>query len=170
MRVSRLRLVPTMLAALLSACSSGVTDAKDSDSLPDNTVGGATSKAVRQQLRDGAWTFAVDRAFQVGSVPVAFPSTPLPEAGYVPISAATSYRFTVSAGGARIDVAEPRLAGRLEKETSEQLVYDVVEGSITGGRIVVSRNAAGGLQAELTIFGSGLPVVRSERGLLRAAP
>jgi hypothetical protein len=55
------------------------------------------------------------------------------------------------------------MVAQLEQENAERLIYSLVAGVFAGGRIVVWREA-GGIQAELTIYGSGVPVVRSERG------
>jgi hypothetical protein len=46
------------------------------------------------------------------------------------------------------------------------LCYSIDEGSFAGGRLVIWR-ATTGLRAELTIFGSGLPFIGSDRGDLR---
>jgi hypothetical protein len=62
------------------------------------------------------------------------------------------------------------MSARLEQATADRLIYAVVEGTFAGGRIMVWRAANDDLQAELTIYGSGLPVIKSERGSIRVVP
>ncbi|HYW29989.1 MAG TPA: hypothetical protein VE869_00685 [Gemmatimonas sp.] len=98
---------------------------------------------------------------------MALPSTPIPETGYRPISARPTYQLAVLENAERLQVAEPRMVGRLQQATADRLSYDIVQGTFAGGRIVLWRGQSGELQAELTIYGSGLPVVKSERGPVR---
>ena len=77
------------------------------------------------------------------------------------------YRLVVSQDAARIEVVEPQMVAQFEQANAERLIYGLVDGAFAGGRIMVWREASR-IQAELTIYGSGLPVVRSERGSVRA--
>ncbi len=94
------------------------------------------------------------------------PTDPLSEADFAPVDGGARYRLVVSRGAARIEVVESQMVAQLEQATAERLIYGLVDGAFAGGQIMVWREA-GGIQAELTIFGSGLPVVRSERGSVR---
>lgn len=123
---------------------------------------------LTETFHDGAWALAVDRALRNGVSASGLPSTPLSEADFAPVAGGPVYHLAVSQRAGRIEVVEPRMVGRLEQATSERLTYGLVEGTFAGGRIVVWREQVG-LQAELTIYGSGVPVVRSERGSLREA-
>ena len=123
---------------------------------------------VLSKLDDGVWQLAVDRAVRAGNQVTGLPASPLPESAFAPVSGGPTYRLEVSESGRRIVVTEPRMVGRLEESTSAPSTYQLVEGTFAGGRIVVWQ-ASNGLQAELTIYGSGVPIVRSERGALRKA-
>ncbi len=115
---------------------------------------------------DGVWHLAVDR--DVRTWTSSPPLEPLPESAYAPVAAGPRYRFDVSENGRRIEVAEPRMVGRLQGTSSGRSTFDLVEGAPTGGRIVVWRGSRG-LEAELTIYGSGVPIIKSERGALQKA-
>lgn len=121
---------------------------------------------MRQALHDGAWELTVDRALRAGRPVGGAPMDPLSEGDFAPVVAGATYRLEVSQGAARIAVVEPRMGGRLEQATAERLTYTLAEGTFAGGRFVVWREPSG-LRAELTIYGSGVPVVRSERGSFR---
>jgi streptogramin lyase len=125
-----------------------------------------SSQSELAAFHDGAWMLVVDRTLRPGSGASGLPEAPLSESDFAPATGTTTYRVEVSEQGARIVVTEPRLVGRLETATPESRTYQIVEGSFAGGRFVASQ-VSGGLQGELTMYGSGLPVVRSERGPLR---
>lgn len=117
-------------------------------------------------LEEGTWVLTVDRARPSATLLRSLPEGPVPDSIFVAVTGGPSYRLEVSRGGASIVVREPRLVGRLDEARPERLSYALVEGAFAGGRIVVWRTETD-LRGELTIYGSGLPVVRSERGVLR---
>jgi hypothetical protein len=75
------------------------------------------------------------------------------------------YAVNVSEKGSRVSIGEEPLLGELTAETAGSLTYDLSHGTFAGGRFVVWAEAQG-LQAELTLYGSGVPVAQSERGTL----
>jgi hypothetical protein len=124
---------------------------------------------LAQAFRDGAWVLTVDRTLRNGVSASGFPATPLSEVDFAPVLGGPVYRLAVSQHAAQIEIAEPRMVGQLEQAIAERLTYRLVEGTPSaGGRMVLWREQ-GGLQAELTIYGSGVPVVKSERGPIRQA-
>ena len=127
-----------------------------------------SSQAELAAFHDGAWMLVVDRTLRDGSVTAASPAATLSESDFAPATGHTTYRVDVSEKGARIVVTEPRLVGRLETSTPDRRTYQIVEGSFAGGRFVAWQ-ISGGLQGELTTYGSGRPVLRSERGPIRQA-
>lgn len=126
----------------------------------------SSESELRQTFHDGVWVFTVDRALRVGTATVGVPTAPLSETDFAPVDGGARYRLAVSEAAARIEVVESQMVARLEQATTERLTYDIVDGAFAGGRIVVWREPSG-IQGELTIYGSGLPVVRSERGSVR---
>lgn len=121
---------------------------------------------LRQAFHDGVWLLTVDRALRPGRSAVGVPTDPLSEADFAPVDRGARYRLFVSEDAAHIEVEESQMVAQLEQATAERLIYRLVEGAFAGGRIMVWREPTG-FQAELTIYGSGLPVVRSERGSVR---
>ena len=76
----------------------------------------------------------------------------------------------ISQRGARASLRESSvgahpLEGRRVATADGRLVYDLSEGTFADGRFTVW-STKGGLQGEVTIYGSGRPIVRSERGTL----
>lgn len=127
---------------------------------------GSSGSELRQALHDGVWELTVDRALRAAGTAVGAPMDQLSESDFAPVVAGATYRLAVSQGAARIAVVEPRMVGQLEQATAERLTYALSGGTFAGGRIVVWREPRG-LQAELTIYGSGVPIVKSERGSVR---
>lgn len=114
----------------------------------------------------GRYVMRVDRTFDRSSQPE-LPSDELPPESYRPTP--PSDRWDVTIEGSRV-VLEPigqarPGASRLEgKETSSgggERRFTIEHGSFAGGLFVMR-----GDEAELTMFGSGVPVVSSERGKL----
>ena len=127
-----------------------------------------SSQSELPAFHDGTWMLVVDRTLRDGSATAGAPEAPLSESDFAPAVGNATYRVDVSEQGARIVVTEPRLVGRLETATPDRRTYQIVEGSFAGGRFVAWQ-ISDGLQGELTMYGSGRPVVRSERGPLRQA-
>lgn len=125
----------------------------------------ATSQSV--VFENGTWTLTVDRAVPAGSFGVNAPDDPIADSAYAPTAGGAVYSLDVSDSGRRVVVtAQPPMVGSLSESTSQRLLYRLVEGTFAGGRLVVW-TTANGLQGEVTIFGSGVSVIRSERGSLR---
>ena len=113
-------------------------------------------------FHDGAWVLVVDRALRDGRGTAGFPSTPLSESDFAPAAGNTTYQVDVSEQGARIVINATLAPATPGSGKGNQ----IVEGSFAGGRFVASQ-ISGDLQGELTTYGSGRPVLRSERGPLR---
>jgi hypothetical protein len=121
--------------------------------------------ASLDDLIDGAWELRVDRAWNGADGNIAVPSDQFTEADYQPVSPGSTYPIEVRDQAARVSVGSAPLNGSRTTETEESVVYDLSEGTFAGGRFVVWADNQG-LQAELTIYGSGRPIVKSERGNL----
>ena len=133
-----------------------------------STAAGADLQA---QLTDGAWEFRVDRQGDLAGVQ--FPSDQLAESDYQPIEDGPTVTVAISEDGAEVAIewttAFERISatGTRKSVAANLISYDL--GSLfAGGRFVVWREGAG-LQAEFTMYGSGLPIVLSYRGSLARA-
>ena len=67
--------------------------------------------------------------------------------------------------GGKIAIGTDPVEGSLASATAERIEYNLSEGTFAGGRFMVWEGGSG-LQAELTIYGSGVTIVSSERGPL----
>jgi DNA-binding beta-propeller fold protein YncE len=142
---------------------------------PGDAAGGAggppaaDASPARPQLVDGRWDLRVDRAWDRSGGQVVFPSDPLQESDYRAVTDGPIYPVTVSDGGNAVTVGDAPMTGERAATTDGRTLYHLTGGTFAGGRLVVW-TAGDGLQAELTIYGSGVPIVQSERGALTPHP
>jgi hypothetical protein len=112
---------------------------------------------------DGEWTLRVDRQLQTDGV--SFPSDPLPESAYRLTESTRALRVVISEKGAKVliegDGDGYPIHGTRTSTSSDRLSYET--DSFAGGRFAIWRSATG-LQAEETMFGSGVPIIHSYRG------
>ena len=125
-------------------------------------------------MEDGAWDLRVDRVWDSRSKNVSSPSDALADSDFRPVSGGPTYRVVVSEHGSRVAIDESSvlkhpLEGGRATATADRLVFELSEGTFAGGRFVVWP-AEDGLQGELTFYGSGVPIVKSERGVLVPVP
>jgi hypothetical protein len=117
---------------------------------------------------DGIWYFRVDRAWN-GSGRPGLPPSLLAESTYSPVSNGPKYRIVISGApeeGYQISIGDPPIKGRQQPTGALQFVVYLQEGTFAGGRFLIM-NGKEGPEGELTVFGSGLPIIKSERGTLR---
>jgi hypothetical protein len=145
------------LAIISGACSSASADSRDAGS-------DAAAPASLASFVDGAWSFEADRAWH-GQGSVTLPSDPLAESDYQPMTPTTLYQVVLSGTGTTVAVGTTPYAGALSATSSDLVTFDLSTGTFAGGRFLVWPGATG-LQAELTIYGSGVPIASSERGAL----
>jgi hypothetical protein len=118
----------------------------------------------------GRYVMRVDRTFNRSAQP-ALPSDELAATSYLPTTPVDHWHVTIR--GARVELtaigesygsAMPaRLAGTETTGAANERRFALDEGAFAGGHFVIR-----GDEAELTIYGSGVPVVSSERGTLVA--
>jgi hypothetical protein len=120
-------------------------------------------------LANGEWLLRVNRRWNGDPTGVESPSTPLPEEDYEPITAAPTYNVGLGLNWSFVAIGNEPISGPLTPESGERFTYDLTSGTSAGGRFVIWANDSG-LQAELTIYGSGVPIASSERGPLTPKP
>ena len=124
---------------------------------------------VLDQFVDGLWVLRVDRAVLRENLGLSRHTDQVDESEYRPISKGSTYPIRVSERGARVEIGgEKRLAAQppmtgVRSSPAEPLLYDLDDGTFAGGRFVVW-SGKNGLQGELTIYGSGVYIITSERG------
>ena len=88
---------------------------------------------------------------------------------YQPVSNAAAHDLLVSNSWRQVSIGTAPRLGTAAKGTRGSLRYELTTGTVAGGRFVVWSTARG-LEAELTLYGSGIPIVSSERGRLVRKP
>ncbi|MBK8316288.1 MAG: hypothetical protein IPL01_20635 [Acidobacteria bacterium] len=122
------------------------------------------------QFVDGVWELRIDRAWSRHATPDST-SLELTDADYRSVSRGATYSIVVSGQGARVEISRKRRSAMhppmkgSRSSSGERIVYDIQEGTFAGGRFVVWFGRKG-LQGELTIYGSGVPIISSVRGTI----
>jgi hypothetical protein len=136
---------------------------------PVSSTSASTEPSTTEPLvMDGVWELRIDRSGGSDDPEEAFNF--LPEAYYHPIEDGHVYRVLVSEQGARVSIegtwaaAQIVVKGERTSTTDGRTLYGLND-LAGGGRFVVWR-AAEGLQGEFTVYGSGMPILSSERGAL----
>ena len=138
---------------------------------PPQPVGDSANQGLAQFV-DGSWELRVDRTWR-GSKDLS--SDRVSEADYAPTPNGPRYPFVVSDGSTMVEVGgpprflvHPPVKGSCSS-TLQRVECELRDGTFAGGRLVVwPKNQ--GLEAELTIYGSGVAIVSSARGLLVRKP
>jgi len=135
--------------------------------------GRAASHTSRAKLladfTDGAWDLRVDRVWDGQSGNVGSPSDPLADDAYQGVTDGATYRVIVSDHASSVSIGPRSVRGLRTAWPDTCFVFNLSEGTFAGGRFVVWAGSEG-LQAEVTLYGSGRPVVESKRGTLVPAP
>ena len=119
---------------------------------------------------DGSWVLRVDRIWDSGSRrDPSSGSGRLDDAQYRPLSNTRNYSIVVSEGGSQVKIGAqqresvgPKNLWGSRASSGEELTYEL-DGSFAGAKFVVW-SGEHGLQGELTIYGSGVPILSSQRG------
>jgi hypothetical protein len=93
--------------------------------------------------------------------PVFLPSSPIPDSAYKPIDHDSTYMIRFSANYDTVFI-DSTLIGVAEQEIADTIRYTVDSGR---ARFIVIQEETV-LKAKLTIYGSGVPVIFSDRGVL----
>jgi len=121
------------------------------------------------ELADGEWRLRVNRRWNGDLTGVTSPATPLPQEDYEAVSDGTTYVVRLDRRWFTVSIGDEPLLGELTTEPGDKLTYELTTGTTAGGRFVIWADGSG-LQAELTMYGSGVPIVSSERGALVPQP
>jgi len=115
-------------------------------------------------LVGNSFVLEIDRRMS-GSPDVHFPKEDLQESDYEESNDRAQYNVTFSEDGQIVTIEPGSISGIKIKDGGESILYELDKGLFAGGRFVVWTNNDI-FEAELTIYGSGLPIIKSERGNL----
>lgn len=157
---SLLRRVFVVLSVfIVVGCGSSVT------SMSGGTTGGQPPPASVTTLFGQQVTFLADRA-TASSVQPNVPNAPFAESDYTPLPQNKSYPVSFAADGNTVTVTgDSAMVGTWDQQAGDTRHYNLTEGVFAGGRFDVWSGDTT-INAELTIYGSGVPVISSERGTL----
>jgi len=123
-----------------------------------------TTSTVAGLLAAGSWELRVDRVWAGAPGSVMYPTDELAESDFRPSPSPIKYSMIFSAQATAVSIGDsPTMKGTLASQTDQRVMYWLKEGLFAGGRLVIWQ-AGQELQGELTIYGSGVPIVKSERG------
>jgi hypothetical protein len=125
--------------------------------------------AASASFEDGPWRLEVDRRWQGDPARIGAPSMELMEGDYAPVTGVAAHAIVVSKRLREVSIGTAPWRGTIAQGSPGSLRYELSTGTFAGGRWIVW-NTARGLEAELTLYGSGVPIVSSERGRLVRAP
>ena len=86
---------------------------------------------------------------------------------YEPIGELRTYSITFSKGYDEIFIDPGSIHGHILENEDGDKEYELDRGTFAGGKFIVTENDDS-LGAELTIYGSGVPIIKSERGFLES--
>jgi hypothetical protein len=114
-------------------------------------------------LNGNNFILKVDR---VSNTPnVQFPHDSLQEGDYIATNEEIKHDVIFSENGQIVTIEPGSVSGEKINNGEESKLYELVEGLFAGGRLVIWINHED-FEAEYTIYGSGVPIIRSERGKL----
>ncbi len=127
--------------------------------------GHPTVAALKNASRSNTFTLQVAEAYDSKLFSPQSPTDTIPELAFIPTSG-KNYKVEIlerAEGVIVVDLStEKTLSGVLSPTADGAiLTFELDEGTFAGGRFVVTDN-----EASLTIYGSGLPIVSSEKGTL----
>jgi hypothetical protein len=96
---------------------------------------------------------------------VQFPSDQLEENDYVEINHDSEYEVSFSEDMQTISIMHDSISGTIMEGAEKYKRYDLDKGLFAGGRFVIWITDSK-FEAEYTVYGSGVPIIRSERGYL----
>jgi len=98
-----------------------------------------------------------------------FPADILTESNYTATNEDIRHEVTFTADGRSVSISPGPVTGLKEKNSEECRFYELSDGLFAGGRFLVWIDNDE-FEAEFTVYGSGVPIIRSERGILERIP
>ena len=137
-------------------------------SCSDPKSGGELTANVNTDLqftRLGGGNFILNVNRIVTHPDVQFPHEKLQDIDYQKTTENSHYKVRFSENSETIIILPDSISGRFEKEDNEFKQYVLEKGLFAGGRFIVWI-IDNKFEAEFTIYGSGVPIIQSERGYL----
>lgn len=94
-----------------------------------------------------------------------FPRDEFNESDYATITNSDTFSVVFSANGQEVNIYPDSLGGQFLKWENNKLYFQLNEGLFAGGRFVVW-TTDDGYDGEFTVYGSGVPIIGSFRGVI----
>lgn len=114
------------------------------------------------ELKNKNYTLNVGRVSNFPNVKL--PSNNLEESDYVPMEKTTQYQISFRENEKIVEIRPNFVRGK-KRSAEGFLVYELNEGLFAGGRLIIWKSDKA-YEAEYTVYGTGVPVIKSERGKL----
>ena len=114
-------------------------------------------------LNGGDYLLKVDRVSQAPNVQ--FPRDSLFESYYTVTNEDIQHEVTFSEDGQIVSIKPGPVSGGKTNDGKVSKFYELGDGLFAGGRFIIWINNKN-FEAEYTIYGSGIPIIKSERGKL----
>ncbi len=114
-------------------------------------------------LNGNKYIIEVDRILNLQNIH--FPNDKLEEDDYFKIYEPIHYNIEFSKDGKAISIEPGSLKGELKNNSEKSITFELIKGVFAGGRFTIWKNSEF-FEFENTIFGSGVPIIKSERGKL----
>jgi len=98
-----------------------------------------------------------------------FPADILTESNYTATNEDIQHEVTFTEDGQSVSISPGPVAGSKEKDNEVCKFYELSDGLFAGGRFLIWIDNDE-FEAEFTVYGSGVPIIRSERGILERIP
>jgi hypothetical protein len=99
---------------------------------------------------------------------VQFPRDPLQNSDYTPTTQEIQYNIAFSENGEKITIEPGPVRGIKINNGEDSIHYKLNEGLFAGGRLSIWSNN-NDFEVEYTVYGSGVPIIKSERGTIESA-
>ncbi|MBN2723349.1 MAG: hypothetical protein JXR95_04690 [Deltaproteobacteria bacterium] len=119
-----------------------------------------------EDFDDGEYVFTVDSQWN-GETQISSSDDEIPEYDYEPITDGEINIISITDSWTALIIDENLYTGEIIPSDDGRLHYNLVSGAFAGGRFVIyGQNTQDGdiTRAELTLYGSGVPIVSSVRG------
>ncbi len=149
MNLTKYVVIFSCLSLLIAGCETADSNDEYADTFP---------------ILDGnSFVLEVDRIIEMPDAQL--PMDDLKESDYIRINEGIQYNVSFTEDGQTVTIEPGCISGQKTHNGGESRIYELDEGVFAGGRFVIWMNNDS-FEAELTIYGSGIPIIQSERGYL----
>lgn len=114
----------------------------------------------------GSDKYAMTVTKEVTHPKVSSPFEQIPNEQYLPSKKKSVLKLKFSKDRKKVEILPRGISGELGKANDTRRVYELRKGLFAGGRLIIQKTKTG-IISTFTEFGSGVPVISSERGEIK---